>query len=125
VDQEGAVRALPPGADLTAYRIIQEALTNVTKHAGTGSALVRLVWGRDRVTITVADDGRGDRATSDRPPGYGLIGMRERATAVGGDLSAGRTVEGGFLVTTHLPLPSTRDATGEPRSSTEEAGGAA
>jgi signal transduction histidine kinase len=125
VDQEGAVRALPPGVDLTAYRIIQEALTNVTKHAGTGSALVRLVWGRDRVTITVADDGRGDRATSDRPPGYGLIGMRERATAVGGDLSAGRTVEGGFLVTTHLPLPSTRDATREPRSSTEEAGGAA
>ncbi|WP_079086174.1 sensor histidine kinase [Streptomyces silvensis] len=132
--QEGTTRPLPPGLDLTAYRIIQEALTNVTKHAGTGSARVRLTWNRDRVTITVADDGRdprtvpntatagpltptGPRTTPpratpprattlpERPPGYGLIGMRERATAVGGHLSAGRRPEGGFLVSTELPLP--------------------
>lgn len=129
VHQEGTARPLPPGVDLTAYRIVQEALTNVTKHAGTRSARVRLAWSRDRVTITVADDG-GDARTAptastgasastgpsgstaaDRPPGFGLIGMRERATAVGGQLSAGRRPEGGFLVSTQLPLPPIKDAT--------------
>ncbi|KRV48114.1 histidine kinase [Wenjunlia vitaminophila] len=126
LDQEGTARPLPPGVDLTAYRIVQEALTNVTKHAGTGSARVRLVWNRDRVTITVADDGGGARtapaastapgaATArERAPGYGLIGMRERATAVGGHLSAGRRPEGGFLVSTELPLPAAKDT---PRAS--------
>ncbi|MFC8427373.1 sensor histidine kinase [Streptomyces sp. NPDC057253] len=140
--QEGTATALPPGVDLTAYRIVQEALTNVTKHAGTGSARVRLVWNRDRVTITVADDGGSARpaptaapgpdrsaaregrarptstpaarpdgpAAADRPSGYGLIGMRERATAVGGHLFAGRRPEGGFLVSTELPLPSAKSA---------------
>ncbi|OON82755.1 sensor histidine kinase [Streptomyces tsukubensis] len=125
--QEGTERPLPPGVDLTAYRIIQEALTNVTKHAATGTARVRLVRDRDRVTVTVADDGgttpaasaastgptasTGPRASAvrDRPPGYGLIGMRERATAVGGHLTAGRRPEGGFLVTTELPLPPVKD----------------
>jgi signal transduction histidine kinase len=123
VHQEGTARPLPPGVDLTAYRIVQEALTNVTKHAGTGSARVRLAWNRDRVTITVSDDGGGARTaptasrgpgastTVDRPPGYGLIGMRERATAVGGHLSAGRRPEGGFVVSTELPLPHTKDTT--------------
>ncbi|GGV29074.1 two-component sensor histidine kinase [Actinomadura cremea] len=123
VHEEGTARPLPPGVDLTAYRIVQEALTNVTKHAGTSSARVRLAWNRDRVTITVADDGGGARPAStaptgpsaptvpDRPPGYGLIGMRERATAVGGRLSAGRRPEGGFLVSTWLPLPPAKDAT--------------
>ncbi|MFF0728322.1 sensor histidine kinase [Streptomyces sp. NPDC004134] len=114
LEQEGTARPLPPGVDLTAYRIVQEALTNVTKHAGTGSARVRLVWNRDRVTLTVADDGRGartapDAAASERQPGYGLIGMRERATAVGGRLTAGSRPEGGFLVSTELPLPAARD----------------
>ncbi|WP_433468918.1 sensor histidine kinase [Spirillospora sp. CA-128828] len=123
VHQEGTARPLPPGLDLTAYRIVQEALTNVTKHAGTGSARVRFAWNRDRVTITVADDGGGARTAptastgasastaTDRPPGYGLIGMRERATAVGGHLSAGRRPEGGFLVSTELPLPPARGTT--------------
>ncbi|MCX4907699.1 sensor histidine kinase [Streptomyces sp. NBC_00878] len=123
VHQEGTARPLPPGVDLTAYRIVQEALTNVTKHAGTGSARVRLAWNRDRVTITVADEGGGARTaptastgpsastTADRPPGYGLIGMRERATAVGGHLWAGRSPEGGFLVSAQLPLPPAKDTT--------------
>lgn len=110
VRQEGVARPLPAGVDLTVYRIVQEALTNVTKHAGTGSARVCLAWHRDRVTITVADDGHGTRAAPDRPPGYGLIGMRERATAVGGQLDAGRRPEGGFLVTAHLPVPPAKDA---------------
>ncbi|MGC5258719.1 sensor histidine kinase [Gordonia sp. DT218] len=122
VHEEGAVRPLSPGADLTAYRIIQEALTNVTKHADTGRAQVRLVWNSVRVTITVTDDGGasgpaapatgpGARGTV-RPPGYGLIGLRERATAVGGQLSAGTRPEGGFLVSTQLPLPPATDPTG-------------
>ncbi|MBI0299080.1 sensor histidine kinase [Streptomyces sp. PRKS01-29] len=114
VHQEGTARPLPPGVDLTAYRIVQEALTNVTKHAGTGSARVRLAWNRDRVTITVADDGGGARTTptvSAGTGGYGLIGMRERATAVGGHLSAGRRPEGGFLVSVQLPLPPAKDTT--------------
>ena len=123
VHEEGAARPLPPGVDLTAYRVIQEALTNVSKHAGTGSARVGLAWNRERVTIAVADDGRGARTPPTAstgpsastvppgPPGYGLIGMRERATAVGGELSAGRRPEGGFLVTTHLPLPPAKDPT--------------
>ncbi|MFI1485443.1 sensor histidine kinase [Streptomyces sp. NPDC020747] len=125
VHQEGMARPLPPGLDLTAYRIVQESLTNVTKHAGTGSARVGLAWNRDRVTITVADDG-GDARTEpttstgpyasrgtapDRPPGYGVIGMRERATAVGGHLRAGRRPEGGFLVSAQLPLPAAKDTT--------------
>ena len=132
VHQEGTARPLPPGVDLTAYRIVQEALTNVTKHAGTGSARVRLAWSRDRVTITVADDGGAPRTAPtasrpgasnvpDRPPGYGLIGMRERATAVGGHLSAGRRPEGGFLVSTQLPLPPAKDTT---RTTDGEAGDA-
>jgi signal transduction histidine kinase len=123
VHQEGTVRPLPPGVDLTAYRIIQEALTNVSKHAGTRSARVRLVWNRSRVTLTVADDGRdassettastrpGVPPAPDRPPGYGLIGMRERATAVQGQFSAGRRPEGGFLVSTELPFPPAKGTT--------------
>ncbi|MEU1472490.1 sensor histidine kinase [Streptomyces sp. NPDC005761] len=123
VHQEGTARPLPPGVDLTAYRIVQEALTNVTKHAGTGDARVLLTWNRDRVTIAVADDGAGARTAptgstgpstytaGNRAPGYGLIGMRERATAAGGHLSAGRRPEGGFLVSAQLPLPPAKDTT--------------
>ncbi|MFD9789849.1 sensor histidine kinase [Streptomyces sp. NPDC059070] len=116
VHEEGAATPLPPGVDLTAYRIVQEALTNVTKHAGTTSARVRLVWHRDRVTVTVADDGGGAHAApgaapGPSTPGYGLIGMRERAVAIGGHLTAGRRPEGGFLVSARLPLPRARDAT--------------
>ncbi|MCQ4213750.1 sensor histidine kinase [Streptomyces longispororuber] len=111
--EEGTARPLPPGVDLTAYRIVQEALTNVTKHAGsTCTASVRLAWLSERVTLTVADDGHGGatRTGANRAPGYGLIGMRERATAVGGLLSAGSGPEGGFLVRAQLPLPPARDA---------------
>jgi len=134
VHQEGTARPLPPGVDLTAYRIVQEALTNVTKHAATGSARVYLAWNRDRVTITVADDGGGTRTAPtastgpsaptalDRPPGYGLIGMRERATAVGGHLTAGRRPEGGFLVSTQLPLPPAKNTTRRADGATTGAG---
>lgn len=124
VHEAGMAGPLSPVVDLTAYRIIQEALTNVTKHAAADSAEVLLTWGRDRVTITVADDGLGSRTSRERPPGYGLIGMRERASAVGGDLTAGACPEGGFRVTAHLPLPSaaattaTTATTGSPQDAT-------
>ncbi|GAB3580916.1 histidine kinase [Amycolatopsis endophytica] len=104
--EDGTARPLPPGIGLTAYRIIQEALTNVTKHAATGGAEVRLVWDRDHVTITVTDNGGGARKAQERPPGYGLIGMSERAAAAGGTLVAGARPEGGFRVSARLPVPT-------------------
>ncbi|MEU5319997.1 sensor histidine kinase [Streptomyces sp. NPDC021056] len=99
---EGEPRPLSPGVDLTAYRIIQEALTNVTKHgAGTGAS-VRLTYSDSRVLISVTNDA----ATTSSVPGggYGLMGMRERAHSIGGDLHAGPRPEGGFEVATALPL---------------------
>lgn len=104
---EGTPRPLTPGVDLTAFRIVQEALTNVTKHAGARSAHVRLRYGIDHITLTVSDDGPGG-APPPEPPhaqGFGLMGMRERALSVGGSLlRAGHRPEGGFEVTTRLPL---------------------
>jgi len=106
VTTEGERRPLSAGVDLTAYRIVQEALTNVSKHATTGSAQVRLRYSHDRLTVTVSDDGPGATTLPAPPPGqgFGLIGMRERARSVGGALRAGHRVEGGFEVTTELPL---------------------
>ncbi|MFC4508229.1 MULTISPECIES: sensor histidine kinase [Streptomyces] len=101
---EGAPRALTPGVDLTAYRIVQEALANVTKHAGARTAQVRLKFGRDRLTITVTDDGTAVPSGASDGRGFGLIGMRERARSMGGALQAGHRPEGGFQVTTRLPL---------------------
>jgi len=107
---EGVPRQLSPGADHTAFRIVQEALTNVTKHAAADEACIRLAYSRDGLTITVMDDGGGDTALSGRakPPapgsGFGLIGMRERAQSVGGRLRAGPRPGGGFEVTAELPL---------------------
>ncbi|MGW1780666.1 sensor histidine kinase [Streptomyces sp. NPDC002143] len=112
---EGTARPLTPGVDLTAYRIVQEALTNVSKHAGARTARVRLHFGRDRLTITVTDDGTAVPAGAPGGRGFGLIGMRERAESVGGVLQAGRRPEGGFQVTTRLPLypdtPAPRERT--------------
>ncbi|MEU9762053.1 sensor histidine kinase [Streptomyces sp. NPDC047987] len=104
VSVEGTVRPLSPGADLTAYRIVQEALTNVTKHAGSAAVSVRLGYSRRLLTLTITDDGHEPQTSG--TPGYGLIGMRERALSVGGRLSAGHRATGGFEVTTELPLES-------------------
>ena len=104
---EGMPRPLSPGVDLTAYRIVQEALTNVTKHAAAGAARVRLRYAVDHLTLTVTDDGTATAvasASASASQGFGLIGMRERARSVGGALDAGHRVEGGFEVTTRLPL---------------------
>ncbi|MFJ3664923.1 sensor histidine kinase [Streptomyces sp. NPDC090106] len=102
VTTDGEPRPLLPGVDLTAYRIIQEALTNVAKHASGHEARVLLRYERARLLITVTDDGTGTAARDGG--GFGLIGMRERAHSVGGDLCAGPRPEGGFEVATALPL---------------------
>ncbi|MFC8078128.1 sensor histidine kinase [Streptomyces sp. NPDC057307] len=103
VSRQGTAEPLSPGVDLTAYRVIQESLTNVAKHAGTGEAAVQLDYSRRCLTITVSDDGQPIEP-ADRTPGYGLIGMRERARSAGGHLLAGRRPQGGFEVTMELPL---------------------
>ncbi len=95
--------------DLSAYRIVQEALTNVRKHAGPASAQVRLRYGARALDVEVVDDGRG-AAWHDGGPsvngngGQGLIGMRERVTLYGGQLEMGPGLDGGFRVAAHLPL---------------------
>jgi signal transduction histidine kinase len=98
----GTPRDLPPGADLAAYRVIQESLTNVLKHAGPANARVSLDFGSDRLTIEVADDGRGQPA--EPGVGHGLIGMRERVGVFGGTLRTGERPGGGFVVRAEIPV---------------------
>jgi signal transduction histidine kinase len=107
VDQriEGRARELPPAADATAYRVIQESLTNVCKHADPPVARLRLVYEPAVLHIMVDNDGGAGRPTGDRT-GHGLVGMRERVTAIGGDLRAGPRPGGGFRLAVTLPLPA-------------------
>ena len=106
----GAKRPLPPEADQAAYRIVQEALTNVSRHAGVAgggdqvSASVHLRYTPEALSIQVDDDGKG-AVTGTRPssPGLGLAGMRERVSALGGRLQAGPQDGGGFRVCAELP----------------------
>jgi signal transduction histidine kinase len=100
---EGDPQPLPPGLDLSAYRIVQEALTNARKHAGDARAQLTIRYHPSCVEIEIADDGEG--AASDLGGGHGLIGMRERAAVFGGTLHAGPRPEGGFTVQATLPLP--------------------
>jgi signal transduction histidine kinase len=99
---EGTRPALPLGLDLSAYRIVQEALTNVVRHAGPATARVRIRYAPDTVDIEVVDDGRG--AGTGRADGHGIAGMRERAALYGGSLDAGPLPGGGFRVAAHLPV---------------------
>ena len=100
----GTQRPLPPEADQAAYRIVQEALTNVSRHAGRACARVHLHYSPDALSVQVDDDGTST-STAPRPagPGLGLIGMRERVTALGGRLHAGPRDGGGFQVYAELP----------------------
>jgi signal transduction histidine kinase len=97
---------LPDALDLSAYRIVQEALTNTLKHAGPAHATVQLHYAEDRVEITVTDDGQGGTALVPGS-GHGLTGMRERAALLGGTLEAGPQSGGGFRVHVTLPIPPT------------------
>lgn len=101
--QVGEPRNLPPGTGLTVYRIAQEALTNVLKHAGPDPHVtVLLAWRPDAIGLDVEDDGRGAAADSDGL-GQGLVGMRERATMFGGTVAAGPRPGGGFRVRARIP----------------------
>ncbi len=99
----GEARPLPEAVDLTAYRVIQESLTNTVKHAAGASASVRLAFRPGVLALAVEDDGPG--ASGNGHAGHGLIGMRERAAAVGGWVSAGPRGGDGFQVLAELPLP--------------------
>jgi signal transduction histidine kinase len=101
---EGTPRDLPPGVDLTAYRMVQEGLTNALKHAGEAHARVLLRYGAEALEVEVADDGRGPPPDGVRPGAHGLIGMRERVALFGGSLETGTRPGGGFLVRARIPL---------------------
>ena len=103
----GTVRPVDAVVGLTAYRIVQEALTNVMRHAQARLAWVDLTFGDEELVVRVADDGRGgDGKASDQPGGQGLVGMRERVALLGGRLDAGPAPGGGFAVDARLPLRS-------------------
>ncbi|TXS48127.1 sensor histidine kinase [Streptomyces sp. t39] len=123
----GERRALPPDVELSAYRIVQEAITNVARHAGTARCTLVVDYGTDRLAVEVTDDGcgspegrgprvgKGPHGSTDRLDGtdgaphagggYGITGMRERAALLDGRLTAGPRPEGGFRVAAWLPLP--------------------
>ncbi len=129
---DGEVRPLSAAVELAAYRIVQEALTNVRRHAGATAATVRLDYTTARLMVQVDDDGRGrsttttvgrDHGTAEQraddrgAQGFGIRGMRERASALGGDLSAGPRPGGGFRVTARIPIaapPSSEAAAPQP-----------
>jgi signal transduction histidine kinase len=93
---------LPPGLDLSAYRIIQEALTNTLKHACASRAVVDVSYGDNDIEILVSDDGRGPASGDGR--GHGLVGISERVRLYGGDMSAGASPTGGFVLRARLPV---------------------
>jgi signal transduction histidine kinase len=99
----GNLDALPPGVELSCYRIVQEALTNTLKHSGARHARVSVRGDSHQVTVRVRDDGHG-QAPDGPAAGQGLIGLGERAAAYGGTLSAGPAPDGGYLVQAALPI---------------------
>jgi signal transduction histidine kinase len=115
---DGTPRPLPAGTDLAAYRIVQESLTNVTRHAGPASATVLVRYGPADLTVQVDDDGRGPAAPGGNGPtgtaagkGNGIRGMRERVAALGGELTTGPRPGGGFRVQARLPLNAVEEHT--------------
>ncbi|MFC6887020.1 MULTISPECIES: sensor histidine kinase [Actinomadura] len=107
VTRLGESRPLPSDIDLSAFRIVQEAVTNVVRHAGTDRCRVTIDQRDGELAVEIVDDGRGHGTTS---IGYGLVGMRERVGLLHGDLTAGPRPEGGFRVAARLPVPATAAA---------------
>jgi signal transduction histidine kinase len=105
VTVEGEPVQLPAVVDAAAHRIVQESITNVLRHAGATRAEVRLGYAPGALTVTVTDDGRGGSVNG---AGWGIKGMRERATVLGGELDAGERPGGGFAVTATLPIGGAR-----------------
>jgi signal transduction histidine kinase len=108
LEVDGARPGVPPGVDLSAYRIVQESLTNVLKHAGPARdrirAKVSVRYGDHDVVVEVVDDGRGAAGAEPARTGHGIAGMRERAAVFGGELVAGPRPGGGFRVAARLPF---------------------
>jgi signal transduction histidine kinase len=102
LEVRGEPMPLPPGIDLSAYRIVQEALTNALKYAGPAHAYVVVHFAPGSLTLEIDDDGAG--ASTSANGGHGLVGMRERVAVFGGDVEAGPKRDGGFRVTARLPL---------------------
>ena len=103
MDWRGSREPLPADIDLSAFRIIQEAVTNVVRHAGTSQCQVLIGQQDGQLSIEVTDSGRGGAVAG---TGYGIAGMRERAALLGGDFSAGPRPGGGFRVAARLPVPA-------------------
>jgi signal transduction histidine kinase len=103
VKWQGQWQPLPPELDLSAFRIIQEAVTNVVRHAGTWRCQVLIDQEPHQLSIEVVDDGRGGAVGAN---GYGLTGMRERVDLLHGKFDAGPRPEGGFRVAARLPVPA-------------------
>ncbi len=101
---EGEAAELPAGIDLTAYRLVQEALTNAIKHARANRAEVVVRYRPDAIELVVSDDGRGVTDGSSDGGGHGLVGMRERVAVYGGELESGAMPEGGYRLHARLPL---------------------
>jgi signal transduction histidine kinase len=97
----GGPRPISDAVDTSAYRVVQEALTNVLRHARASQVEVNVVYGADDVSVEVLDDGAG--AINGTAGGHGLVGMRERVAAFGGSLTATARPEGGFAVMARLP----------------------
>jgi signal transduction histidine kinase len=118
----GSPRELPEGAELAAYRVVQESLTNTRKHAGlAASAAVTLRYEPDGLTVEVTDDGMADPADGE-PAGHGLAGMRERIEMYGGTVLAGPLPGGGFRVLARLPCEKTATGTAAGSGSADWAG---
>jgi signal transduction histidine kinase len=100
----GEVRPLPYGVDVAAFRIVQEALTNVARHAGPATAAVQIAYGSGELTVQVDDDGRGPPQQARPGSGKGILGMKERVAALSGELEAGPRPGGGFRVRARFPL---------------------
>ncbi|MFC8131518.1 sensor histidine kinase [Streptomyces sp. NPDC057302] len=107
---EGPVRPLDPGLELTAYRIVQEALTNTRRHAPGAAVDVELRYTHAALRLRVRDNGPSPHISEDLDEGHGLVGMRERAAMVGGELRAGPARRGGFLIEATFPTPAREHA---------------
>ena len=118
----GQPRPVPTAVAVAAYRIVQESLTNVARHAGPASAIVRLSYQPDRLVVEVLDNGRAPAANGKPAPGSGtgIAGMRERAAIVGGQLEAGPRPRGGFEVAAELPLGPPEPTGTEKAAGTQE-----
>ncbi|HJD82055.1 sensor histidine kinase [Kitasatospora aureofaciens] len=119
--RSGEARALPPEVDLAAFRIVQEAVTNVVKHSGTRDCHVTVEYGAEQLAVTVVDLGAGASAHP-AGTGYGLAGMRERVALLHGEFDAGPRRGGGFRVAARLPVPHPTEAPEKPEAAALEVG---